>query len=88
MKNLHMLIMVYCILFTHYFCAMEITSCPSLYTHHKPLVKTMGNNSVFTILPRDVEKKIIRAMFNFSDEVSISISIDNAIKYYLNIKQH
>ena len=88
------------VLFAHYFYAMEITkySC----VRSRPPVKEMINNvaminnaSLFDRLNKDIGDNIIRKLFDVSfakilyvDEISINISIKNAIKYYLTIKEH
>jgi hypothetical protein len=62
---------------------------------NKPHVKTMDCAalvdrpvSVFFVLPRDVQDKIVRLMCNISDAIPVKVSIENAVKYYLSIKQY
>ncbi|HLY69493.1 MAG TPA: hypothetical protein VKR53_07170 [Puia sp.] len=94
MRNFYIKTIFYCMVFVHYICAMEITSQLCL-RNNKPQIKTMDHiitmdrsGSAFTIFPKEIRDKIVRLMFNISDIVPVQLSIDNAVQYYLNIKQH
>lgn len=87
MKKLYIVIFLYGMICTDHVYAMEIARYS--HTHHRPPVKEMINNvSGFACFNKDIQGNIIRKMFDIPDKIDITITLKNAIKYYLNIKQY